>query len=395
MSVIKNDAGAAFANIDSAKDLPVTVSQDRLNGIIGDDKDPYYFALTFPEKTNGTGGIYDGYHNSVAKLMRNSGKAIVGSATGHAPNGGIRGGFYFIGAKENDDKSVSYKGYVPPTGVGGGSNDWLKRLINSGNAEFSIVAHVTEGGDTQENGVPVYTQELDFPQIDLVEKGAQKQLVTNASVDFDKVNKLIADGAVDKDSGGKDILSGDRVSLSGVKYNAYHAKDKNTRKECIRILNAIKHNEEIKMDDETIAKLAKALASAMAGAAPAPAAKPTDADKKTNDALADVRKTLGLADDAALDDIVQAVKAAAAAGSDEAADAMAQNAAGGKLLKNGKDNPVYAVALEAIKAQPKYNRAHFAQVELPKTVAMQNAKKLALSLEGAPAEKKNSVAWWV
>lgn len=360
--------------VPAAADIPDLLDGEAVGRVLSGDEKPFFFTLAFPNRVKGTGGIYDGYHATVLDGIKTRNKAITGSKSGHDSQDRD---FYFLGGTVGENETV-YKGYVPPVDMRGGSNEGLIRAINSGTAEFSIVADVTKGGDGKENGVEVYKKELGVPVIDLVDRGAQQQRVGNAEAETEKeIFDLIAVGEIDYTGESDTPISGGKVS------KMFFVKNQNTKNKALagNALRAIAKRKN-QMDEElkkTLADLTAkvdTLAKAQEKqAAPAPSAEADngkDNGKKKNAALDEIRNVLALDEDADIDEIMRAIKAL----SDADAEVLAENAAGGKYRKNGQVNAAYSYAFDRIRGVKVRNRKPYIDETLKNDSVFIDLKKV-------------------
>jgi hypothetical protein len=375
-------------------DIPALISGEKLERIAG--VEPFYCAVAFDSPAEGNGGVYDSrYWQSVIDGVRKRDTPIAGGKTGGNGHSALENDFYVIGALHEPQKNrVVFKLLVPQNGYSS-SNEGLRTAINAGVQQFSIVANVEEEGDG------IFYEELGVPRFDAVDEGAMRQTVYNARAKEEELLALIEKGAIDYTSEGNELIVNEKVCRKAALRMQFNGTDKALG---ARLMNAIAKR---KRRNETMDKqqLLEALRNAflnnqitledIAAITGTENKLKTKNDEASAAVIADVKKALGLAEDAGAEDVRKALDALlqdAEAASEADTEAQAQNIAGPATI-NGLENVANRYVKEKLRGVKMANRKTFIENTLKNDVVLKTLLGNNAAGAARPLNGNGAVRW--
>jgi lambda repressor-like predicted transcriptional regulator len=355
------------ADIPAVDKVPVLIPQKALEAIQAEGAYEFVEAIEVP--TEGSGGIYTSeYFKSVLDYLKQY--PIPGDKLGHRDQ--PADDFYTIGGDlqmANEKEGVCYfRIYIPPQGWET-SNEGLIRSAKAGIPELSIVSEVEPRRDN--DGKTYFDKELGRPRNDLVPQGAMDLTIGNSG-DEKAIMELISAGKVDFDTESEELVQNgmvyrraavklqsnvDQKAMAGRVLNAIaklrqNAKEKNevTKEEIIAAVKAAISNNTLTLEELAAAVgLENKLRNAT--------------DEQRAKLAAAIAEALELPPETPVEELLKAAEEAfkeAADVAESVVEAEANEAAGGKKIKNAKgeeeDNPLYLYVVEKFKGKNRKER---------------------------------------
>jgi hypothetical protein len=354
--------------IPAADKIPVLIPQSAMEAVKAEGAYEFVEAVEVPAE--GVGGVYTAnYFKSVLDYLKQY--PIPGDKLGHRDQ--PADDFYTIGGElrmENENEGVCYfRVYIPPQGWES-SNEGLIRSAKAGIPELSLIADVEpqRGND----GRTYFDKELGRPRNDLVPRGAMEQAIGNSAGEKE-IMKLISAGKVDLDT-----ESGELVQNGTVYRRAAVKLQSNADQKALagRVLNAIAEKlrqnagEKNKVTkEEIIAAVKAAVANStltleeLAAAVGLENKLRNASDEQRAKLAAAIAGALELPPETPVEELLKAAEAAfkeAAEAAESVVEAEANEAAGGKKIKNEKggeeDNPLYLYVREKFRGKNRKER---------------------------------------
>lgn len=380
--------------------IPVLVPKQAMDAIQAEGAYEFVEAVEVP--SGGNGGTYTaGYFKSVLDYLKRY--PIPGDKLGHRDY--PADDFYTVGGDlqmTNENEGVCYfRVYIPPQGWDT-SNEGLIRSAKAGIPELSLIADVEprRGND----GKTCFDKELGRPRNDLVPQGAMDVAIGN-SADEKEIMELISAGKVDFNTESDELVrngmvyrraavklqsDADQKGLAGRVLNAVsqlrqNAKEKNevTKEEIIAAVKAAVANNTLTLEElASAAGLENKLRNAT--------------DEQRAKLAAAIAEALELPPETPVEELLKAAEEAfkeAADAAESAVEAEANEAAGGKKIKNAKggeeDNPLYLYILEKFRGRNRREREKIRNSLAGDPVAVHLRSRQADGKGGATVTVKN------
>jgi lambda repressor-like predicted transcriptional regulator len=355
------------SDIPEADKIPVLIPQKAFEAIKADGAYEFVEAIEVP--TEGNGGIYTAeYFKSVLDYLKQY--PVPGDKLGHRDN--PSDDFYTIGGElrmENENEGVCYfRVYIPPQGWES-SNEGLIRSAKAGIPELSIIAEAEprRGND----GKDYFDKELGRPRNDLVPQGAMDVTIGNSAGEKE-IMELISAGKVDFDTESEELVQNGMVYRRAAVKLQSNADQKALAGRVLNAISKLRKNSKEKNEvtkEEIIAAVKAAIANSTLSLQELAAAVGLEnklrnaTDEQREKLSAAIAEALELPPETPVEELLKAAEEAfkeAADVAESVVEAEANEAAGGKKIKNAKgeeeDNPLFLYIHEKLKGKNRKER---------------------------------------
>jgi lambda repressor-like predicted transcriptional regulator len=355
------------ADIPEAGKIPVLIPRNALEAIQAEGAYEFVEAIEVPSE--GNGGIYTPeYFRSILDYLKQY--PIPGDKLGHRDQ--PADDFYTIGGDlqmANENEGVCYfRVYIPPQGWES-SNEGLIRSAKAGIPELSIIAEAEprRGND----GKTYFDKELGRPRNDLVPQGAMDLTIGN-SADEKEIMELISAGKVDFDTESEELVQNGTVYRRAAVKLQSNADQKALAGRVLNAISKIRKNSKEKNEvtkEEIIAAVKAAVANStltleeLAAAVGLENKLRNATDEQRAKLAAAIAEALELPPETPAEELLKAAEEAfkeAADAAESAVEVEANEAAGGRKIKNAKgeeeDNPLYLYIAEKFKGRNRKER---------------------------------------